>query len=235
MRSPARLCDLDRLQHALPVGEPAEEQHVVVGLGPERERFGVDAVQHRSDDVEAREQPGLLVGDRDERRLRDSATTACTSSGLGEWCSVWSERHRAEPGEPKRQRVVRRLEVNDVELRRALDRRRQVEHLVELPRPHRRVVPVAAWIGGCESRGGRGVAGREQRDVVAALHEPFGQQPRNELDGSGAGRRKRRGDGGDLGDAEWLHTRVLDAASRARESPRSAPARSRRARPAWWA
>ena len=97
--------------------------------------------------------------------------------------------------------------MNDVELRRALDRRRQVEHLVQLPRPHRRVVPVAARVGGCEARGGGAVAGGKQRDVVAAPHEPLGEQPRDELDGSGAGRRERRGDGGDLGDAERPHTR----------------------------
>ena len=45
---------------------------------------------------------------------------------------------------------------------------------------------------------------------MAAPHEPLGEQPRDELDGSGAGRRKRRGDGCDLRDAERPHTRVLE-------------------------
>ena len=47
------LGDLDRLQHALAFGEAAEEQQVVVGRVAEGEAVGVDAVQHRADDVEA--------------------------------------------------------------------------------------------------------------------------------------------------------------------------------------
>ena len=50
------LGDLDRLQHAFAFREAAEEEQVVLGRLAEREVVGVDAVQHRADDVGAGEE-----------------------------------------------------------------------------------------------------------------------------------------------------------------------------------
>ena len=82
------LGDLNRLQHALAFGEPAEKQQVVVGLFAEGERVGIDAVQHRADHIEAVHQLPLLARDRDERRLRILRPQPESRSGQGEWCSV---------------------------------------------------------------------------------------------------------------------------------------------------
>src|SRR5205085_1534814 len=58
--------DLDRLQNALPLGEAAEEQQIVLGGFTKNKTVGIDAVEHRVHDVQPVQQPRLLVGDGDE-------------------------------------------------------------------------------------------------------------------------------------------------------------------------
>ena len=193
---------LDRLQHALALGEPAEEQQVVVGLRLKRERVGVDAVQHDVDDVQAGKEAGLLHGNRDERRLG----IALPQPNLGLARRVMQrlhDRRGRQPRERERHRVVGRLVMNDVELVRALDRRGEVQHLVELPRPHVLVVPVAVLVDGVQLGCGLRVGGGEERDVVAARHEAFGQERRHQLNRARLVRRHFGGDRGDVRDAQW--------------------------------
>ena len=195
------LGDLDRLQHALAFGETAKKEQVVVGLFLEHEVVGVDAVQHGLDHVQSGEQARLLVRDGDEGGLR----VARPQRHLRRARRVMQRLHdggRRQPREGERHGVVRRFVMNDVEVARPLDRGRKIQHLVELPRPHVLVMPVAVR----EDRVEPGLGGRvfvgEERDVVAALDEPLGQERRHDLDRAGFSRRDRRRHGGNVRNAQ---------------------------------
>ena len=139
------LGDLDGLQDALAFGEAAEEEEVVLGLLAEGEGVHVDAVQHGANDVQALQQVRLLVGDRHERGFR----IAGPQRDFGRTRRVVERLHDRGPRqarEGQRHRVVRRLVVNEVELGRTLDGGGQIQHLVQLPRPHLAVVPVTVGV-----------------------------------------------------------------------------------------
>ncbi len=145
------LGDLDRLEHPFALGEAAEEQQVVVGLRAKHEIIGVDAVEHDVHDVQAVQKPALLPGDRHERRFRIPRPEA----GLrfaGRVVERLDDGRRRQPRERQRHRVVGGLVMDDVEIARALDRGGEVQHLIELPRPHVLVVPVSVGVGRVQLR-----------------------------------------------------------------------------------
>ena len=217
---PAR--DVDRLDRSFAFGEPAEEQQVIVGALPEREPVGVDAVQHGADHVEARKEPRLLIRDGDVAGLR--VVRPQLQLGLaGRVMQRLDDRRRRQPREGERHRIVGRFVVDDVEAAGALDGRRQVEHLVELPRPHVLVVPVAVGERRVQLPLRLGVGRAEQGDVEPALDETFREQGRHLLHRSGLGRRNARGNRADVSDPQ-AHAVT---SSRSRPSTRSATKCSR--------
>ena len=222
---------LDRLQDALAVGEAAEEEQVVVGLRLERERVGVDAMQHRVDDGQALEQARLFVGDRDEGRLGIARPQADLRFAR-RMMQRLDHRRRRQAREGERHRVVRRLVVDDVEVARPLDRGGEVQHLVQLPRPHVLVVPVALLVDRVQLRLRLRIGGGEERDVLAFRDQAFGEQRRHQLDRSRLERRHLGGDGGDVRDAQGTLGAHLDATSRRVDSTRSAAKCSRAISPA---
>ena len=150
---------------------------------------GVDAVQHDARDRAAAQQPFLLLRDRDERHL-GIARPQGHFAGRRRVMQGLHDRSRRQPPEGDRHRVVGGLVVDEVEVAGALDRCRDVAHLVEFPRPHVEVLDVALRERGVQ-RGGRArAARREQRDVHAAAHQAFGEEPGHQLDGARAGRRQ---------------------------------------------
>jgi hypothetical protein len=108
---------------------------------------------------------------------------------------------------------------------RLLDGGRQVEHLVELPRPHVLVVPIADGIDRVELSGRARVAGREQGHVVPARDQPLGEQRGHGLDRAGKRGRRGGGDRSDVRDAQ----RMLRGGRAAR--PRWSPSSSTDGRP----
>ena len=143
------------------------------------------------------QETGLLRRNRDERRFG----IARPQPHLGVARRVvqrLDDRRGGEPRERQRHRKRRRLVVNDVELAGALDGGGEIQHLVELPRPHRRVVPVALVEGGVQPGAGRRPGRGEQRDVMAPGHEPLGEQRCHRFDRPGLRRRNGRGDRGDV-------------------------------------
>ena len=153
------------------------------------------------DDVEAVEQAGLLARNRHERRLWVSGPEA--DFGLaGRVVQRLEHGDWRDSRKRQRHRVVLGLVVNDVEIVCPLDGRRKIQQLVQLPRPHVLVLTVAVRVDRVERARGCGIAGREQRDVVAARHQPLGQQRRHRLHGPRPRGRDGRGDRSDVGDPQ---------------------------------
>ena len=66
--------------------------------------------------------------------------------------------------------------MDDVEIVRAFDGGGEIQHLVQLPRPHVRIVPVAVRVDRVQRCPGRRIRGGEKRHVVTSRDEPFGEE-----------------------------------------------------------
>ena len=210
-------------------------ERIVVRRRLKREGVGVDAVEHRADDVEALQQARLLVRNRDEGRLGVARPQADLrfARRVMERLDHW-RRRQAREGE--RHRVVRRFVMDDVEVARQLDGRGEVQHFVQLPRPHVFVVPVALLVDRVQLGLGLRIGRGEERDVLAFRDQPFGEQRRHQLDRARLERRYLGGDRGDMRDSQgcvaggwrlvaggWSVGTHLHATSRRAGSTRSAP------------
>ena len=175
----------------------ADEEEVVVFLCGEGLMLDVDGVRDGAHEVQLREAAALVVGDGDEGEV--VAQTAEEALHLLVRRAV-ERGHHGRAGEavdegahhPAREAVV---VVDDVELvhpRVRLERVGDLEMAAVLDLLER---------GALEDRGearlGPGVATGEQRDVVTALHQAFGEQRDHELDAAvlpGRQREPRRRD-----------------------------------------
>ena len=166
---PSAARDVDGLQHALALGEAAEEQQVVVAARPRNGNAATSmACGTTPTTLRPVIRPRLRVRDGDERRVGIVARPQRHLAGAGRVMQRLHQRHAGQTAERQRQRVVLGLVVDDVERRGPLDGGRQVEQLAQLPRPDRRVLAVAARERGVQRGAGARLAGREERHVVAA-------------------------------------------------------------------